>query len=586
MTRLLPFLNWIALLTPAALRADIGAGLTGAVVVLPQGVAFALIAGLPPEFGLYTAIVVTLVAALFGSSRHLVSGPTTAISIVVFSVISNIIPPGSPHYLSYALTLTFLAGLFQLVLGLARMGSLVNFISHTVIIGFTTGAAVLIAISQLPAFFGITVTRNESFIHTLLDLGTSFHEANPYVVAVAGTTLAVTVLARHMRPRWPSMLIGMLAGSLLCIVIDGASHGVPLVGSLPGHMPPLSIPEFSIQTLRQLAPGALAVAMLGLIEAVSIARAIAARSQQRIDPNQEFIGQGLSNIVGSFFSCYAGSGSFTRSAINYDAGARTPLAAIVAALSVAVVLLFLAPATAYLPLPALAGVIMLVAWYLIDVRYIRRVMRVSKGELTVLGSTFLATLLVDLEFAIYAGVLLSLILYLQRTSHPRISSMAPNPSQPKGYFNEVRKHGLKECPQLKIIRLDGSLFFGAVNHVQRYLHRLSITNNEWKHILIVGSGINFIDLAGAEMLAQEARRMRARGGSLYLCTLKDSVHLFLQQSGYKAILGDENVFASKDEAIRRIFERLDHRRCELCPRRIFRECATVKFRGSVMGYFR
>jgi SulP family sulfate permease len=580
---LFPFLSWVRFVTCRSLRADLIAGLTGAVIVLPQGVVFALIAGLPPEYGLYTAIIIPIVAGLFGSSRHMISGPTTAISVVVMSVVSPHVPLNHPQYIPYVLTLTFLTGLIQFLMGLARMGSLVNFISHTVIVGFTTGAAILIVISQLELFLGFSVKEGGSVFHSIHYFIRELGNSNPYVVAVAIVTLLVALLIRRYRPRWPSMLIGMIAGSLVCLLIDGQNHGVPLVGSLPGRLPPLSKPEFSMTLLSQLIPGALALAMLGLIEAVSIARALAARSQQRIDGNQEFIGQGLANMVGSFFSCYAGSGSFTRSGINYEAGAKTPLSAILASLLVGLMLVFLAPLTAFLPLPAVAGVIVLVAWNLIDIHRIRQIILTSKSETLVLLITCLSTFVVALEFAIYVGVLLSLVLYLQRTSHPKIISVAPDPSKPKRLLNNAAKYKLLECPQLKILRLDGSLFFGAVDHVQKTLRRLAAKRDaEWKHVLIIASGINFIDVTGAEMLTQEAQRLRSRGGALYLCGLKATARETLRRGGYINVIGQENLFSSKEEAIRLIFQRLDKGRCALCQRRIFRECAAVEFTGA--GY--
>jgi SulP family sulfate permease len=376
------------------------------------------------------------------------------------------------------------------------------------------------------------------------------------------------------------MLFGMIVGSLVCLLIDGHSHGVLLLGALPGNLPPWSVPEFSMAKFHQLAPGAFAVAMLGLIEAVSIARAVATRSQQRINGNQEFIGQGLSNLVGSFFSCYAGSGSFTRSGVNYDAGAKTPLSTIFASLMVAAVLLFLAPLTAYLPVAAMAAVIILVAWNLIDIQHIRLIARTSKREIVVLMITFSATLLIALEFAIYVGVLASLVIYLQRTSRPNVIALAPDPVKPKRRLNSVIEQRLPECPQLKIVRLDGSLFFGAVDHLQSVLHELAKQDTEWKHVLIIAGGINFIDVAGAEMLAQEARRMRRKGGGLYLCRLNEVCLDILERGGYIDSIGHNNIFHSKEEAIRLIFQRLDADRCSICVRRIFRECASVEFVGK------
>jgi SulP family sulfate permease len=571
---LFPFLNWWPLVNRDSLRADFLAGVTGAFIVLPQGVAFALIAGLPPEYGLYTAIVTPIVAALFGSSLHLISGPTTAISIVVLATVKPFALPGSQEFITLALTLTFLAGMFQLILGLARMGALVNFISHGVVIGFTAGAAILIATSQLKHALGITLPPGESFVHIWIDLYRHLPEVNGYTLGIALVTMVALLLFRHYRPRWPGMLFAMIIGSVVCLLLGGEQQGVHLVGHLPGHLPPLSQPDFSLGTIRKLGPGALAVAMLGLIEAVSISRAIATRSEQRIDGNQEFIGQGLSNMVGSFFSSYAGSGSFTRSGINYHAGARTPMAAIFAAILLAVILLLVAPLTAYLPMPAMAAIILVVAYNLIDFHHIRTTLKISQSDATVLVTTFLATLFLKLEFAIYVGVILSLALYLNRTARPRVYSVVPNPTDPLRRM-EI-KTGLEECPQMRIVRIDGSLFFGAVNHVAETFRMFLHKDPDRSYLLIDGSGINFIDVAGAELLSQQARQLRKRGGGLYLCRVKDGVYGPLTKGGHIEEIGQENVFRSKTDAIRAIFDKLDRSRCRTCDKRIFSECSSVE----------
>ncbi len=571
--RYFPFLKWWPTVDRRTLRADLLAGLTGAVIVLPQGVAFALIAGLPPVYGLYSAIVPTIVAALFGSSRHLISGPTTAISIVIFTTISPLTDPGGPQYLQMVLTLTFLAGLFQFGLGAARLGTLVNFVSHSVVVGFTAGAAILIGTSQLANFFGIAASKKHSFIHIWIDLVRSLPGANPTVVAIAVATLAAAVLFRRFLPRWPGMLFSMVIGSLLAVALHGAEHGVRLVGSLPARLPPLSAPDLSTAAVRDLAPAALAVAMLGLMEAVSIARSVATRTHQRIDSSQEFLGQGLSNMVGSFFSSYAASGSFTRTGVNYEAGARTPLAAVVAALSLAAILLLIAPLTAYLPIASMAGVLLVVAWGLIDFRHIRTIVRTSKPEAGVMAVTFLATLFVELEFAVYVGVILSLVLYLNRTSHPRVITLVPDPASGRRGFINILRNPSPECPQLKIVRIDGSLFFGAVSHVAEGLGALIRQNPEQAHLLVVGGGINFIDVAGSEMLADEAHRLHLNGRQLYLCSLKGEVVTVLERGGYLRHIGRQFLFRSKSEAVRRILhERLDPERCRVCTVRIFSEC--------------
>jgi sulfate permease, SulP family len=575
-----PFLHWKDMVNRRTIRADLIAGLTGAIIVLPQGVAFAIIAGLPPEYGLYSAMVPAIIAALFGSSHHLISGPTTAISIVIFTTISPLATPLSPEYISMVLTLTFLAGFFQLALGFARLGALVNFVSHSVVVGFTAGAAVLIATSQMSNIIGVTIPKKHSFIHIWVEVLSRISEVNLYVLSIALVTLFVAVAFKILLPRWPGMLIAMIAGSLLAIVLHARDYGVHLVGALPAHLPPLSQPDLTTASVRQFAPAALAVAMLGLAEAVSIARSVATKSEQRIDSNQEFIGQGLSNIIGSFFSSYAASGSFTRTGVNYSAGAQTPLAAVFAAVALAVILLLIAPLTAYLPIPSMAGILLLVAYSLIDLHHIKRIVRTSRPEAGVLVVTFLATLFVELEFAIYVGVILSLLLYLNRTSHPHFVTMVPNPESDRRSFINILHMPMPECPQLKVVRIDGSLFFGAVNHVAEEIDRLRKQNPEQCHILVIASGINFIDVAGCEMLATEAHSLHLTGGKLYLCGLKSDVREVLRRGGYLERIGEENIFHSKTEAVKSIVSRLDPQRCRYCKARIFKECELMPNEGE------
>jgi len=567
-----PFLNWISRVNAKTLRADIIAAMTGAVIVLPQGVAFALIAGLPPQYGLYTAIVTPIVAALFGSSWHLVSGPTTAISIVVFSAISQHAEPGSAEFVSMALTLTLMAGIYQFAFGLARLGKLVNFVSHSVVVGFTAGAAILIATSQMKNILGIAVPRGDSFLHTWADIAAKVGLTNGYVLSIAAVTLVLALILKKSFPNSPYMLAAMVGGSLISLFLNGPSHGVTLVGEIPGHLPPLSLPDLSFPTLRQLAPQALAVAVLGLIEAVSIGRSIATKSHQRIDSNQEFIGQGLSNMVGSFFSSYAGSGSFTRSGVNFSAGAQTPLAAILSAIFLAMILLVVAPYAAYLPIPAMGGIILLVAYKLIDFTHIRTILRASRPETAVLAVTFFATLLLELEFAIYAGVLLSLVLYLNRTAKPRMPSIIPCPDTSPRRFIPVANDSTRRCPQFDIVEINGSLFFGSAECVAKRLTAIYRRDASYKHVLLVADGIGTLDVSGAELLVEEAENWRRRGGGLYISGLRLENRMFLKQGGYLDAIGRENVFLNKKQAVPAIKARLDAERCENCQLRIFAEC--------------
>ncbi|NRA19414.1 MAG: SulP family inorganic anion transporter [Oceanospirillaceae bacterium] len=566
--RFFPFLIWFKYLTFADIKADFLAGLTGAVIVLPQGVAFATIAGLPPQYGLYTAMVTPVIAALFGSSKHLISGPTTAISIVVFSSLSGYAEPGSEAFISMALTLTLMAGIYQLAFGLARLGKLVDFVSHTVVIGFTAGAAILIATSQVKHISGIATGKGLSFIDTWISFFTNIEMLNVAVFSVGFTTLAVAVLVKRLVPKVPNLLAAMIIGSLIAVSL-GQGTGIEFVGGIPAGLPPLSMPDLSLSTLQLLAPEAFAIALLGLIEAVSISRAIAIKSQQRIYPNQEFIGQGLSNIVGSFFSCYAGSGSFTRSGVNYEAGAKSGLSAIFAAIILVLIVLLIAPLTAYLPVAAMAGVILLVAYNLVDMVHIKKILTTSKAESSVLLITFFSTLFLELEFAIYLGVMMSLILFLAKTSSPEITEMALNVGQHR--FVEASTHTGMHCPQLRVLRVDMSIYFGSVNHIQNRVESI-LLQPEVNSILIICSGINFIDLSGTDLLINLAKKLKAKGGGLYFYGMKPVVKQRAIKLGLTSELSESQFFENKKEAIESIFPRLNQSVCELCTQHVFIEC--------------
>ena len=569
---LFPFLLWKDQLSGQSLRKDLLAGVTGAIIVFPQGVAFALIAGLPPIYGLYTAMVTPIVAALFGSSYHLISGPTTAISLVIFSSMGAFAEPNSEAFISLVLVLTFVAGAFQLMLGAARMGTLVNFVSHSVVVGFTSGAALLIATSQLKHVIGVEVPASSSFFEKWIYIVQNVSHTNLFVLLIAAFTLVFALIIKRIWPRLPHIFLAMIAGSALGVLIGAESRGVQLVGELPGQLPSFSLPEITAGKIQMLAPSAFAIALLGLIESVAIAKSIGLKSGQRIDGNQEFIGQGLSNIVGSLFSCYAGSGSFTRSGINYDSGARTPLAAVFAAVVLMGIVILVAPLTSYLPFAAMGGIILLVAYNLLDFHHIRQIFKASKREATVFMITLISTLTLDLEYAIYLGVMFSLIFYLQRTSRPNIVALSPDPKHPRRRLANVKREKLEECPQLKILRLDGSIFFGAIDHVQKVLADVT---KHYKHVLIVGSGINLLDVGGAELLVNEGEKLKARGGGLYLCGLKRKARETLKKGGYWDRLGEGHIFSDKESAIAGIFQRLDKAVCASCEVRCFQECASV-----------
>ena len=366
-----------------------------------------------------------------------------------------------------------------------------------------------------------------------------------------------------------AMIVGSIVAEILNFWLGADSTGIKTVGALPAGLPPLSSPDFSLDTLRHTIGPALVITMLALTEAVSISRAIAVRSEQRIDGNQEFIGQGLSNIIGSFFSAYASSGSFNRSGVNYEAGARTPLASIFASVFLVVVLLLVAPLAAFLPNAAMAGILFLVAWGLIDFHHITHITHTSRAETVILVVTLVGTLF-NLEMGIFLGVFLSLVLFLYKSSKPEIIPVVPAPEE--GAYHFVRAKGRPECPQLRIVRINGPVYFGAASFVQAALQQIDEDNPQQKSVLIAAASLNAIDIAGAEVLAQEARRRRRMGGGLYFYRLNHASHNFLRQGGYDHEIGEGAFFPVMTNVTSALYWTLDPTVCQTCKARVFKEC--------------
>ncbi|ANI51759.1 SulP family inorganic anion transporter [Pseudomonas sp. DR 5-09] len=488
---LFPFLTWLPRQTRASVGRDLVVGLSGAILALPQSIAYALIAGLPPEYGLYAAIVPVLIACLWGSSWHLICGPTAAISIVLFASVSPLAVPASQDYITLILLLTFLAGIFQWLLGLLRFGALVNFVSHSVVLGFTLGAAVVIAIGQLPNLLGLDLPAKATALASLMDLLRHLGAVDKPSLVLGVATVVVGALLKQWLPRWPTLLMTLVLGSLVVWLWPAMFGHVQLVSAFVGRLPPFSGLPLDMDLILRLLPSAVAVGMLGLVTSLSIARSISARSQQLLDANQEVRSQGLSNIVGAFFSGSLSAGSFTRSALSYEAGACSPLAGVFSALWVALFAIFGAGLIAHIPIPAMAGSILLIAWGLVDHRGIRALLRVSRAEFVVMGLTCIATLLLELQTAIYAGVLASLFFYLKRTSQPRVQHWRDGEDD--------------------VLRVGGSIFFGASHYLQVRLQRM-----HGARVVIEAQQINFIDYSGVEMLHQEARRLLRQDRSLTL----------------------------------------------------------------------
>lgn len=567
MQKFFPFLAWLPL-AKKTWKDDLIAGLTGTIIVIPQAVAFAMIAGMPPVYGFYTAMLTPLIAAVFGSSYHLVSGPTTTSSIVLYAIISKYVNVETDidAFVSLAILLSFMAGVIKLIMGIARMGKLVNFVSNSVIIGFSAGAGVLIAFKQLKHIFGIKVPQGSSFFHIIEYISTHLSATNWYAFMVAMATLFVALLIKRIKKiSRLYMLVAMIFGSLLAFWLGGNLHGIETVGEIPSNLPPFKIPVFNFANMKMLNGGAIVLAILGLVEASAISRSIALHTHQKLNTNQEFVSQGISNVVSSFFSCYTSSASFTRSSINYQSGAKTPMSAVISAFGLMIVILFFAKYAAFLPKPAMGGIILLVGYNLIDFKHIRQIIISSKRELIVFGLTFLGTLFLDLQQALIIGVFLSLFFYLERTSKPNIAVLGLN--QDNKFINTLREKNLKECSNLKIIRIDGSMYFGSIEVISDFFSTL-YEAKEVQNILVECNGINFIDLGAAEWLTNEVLKWRENRGGIYFSGMKLVSQDILKKGGFMQKMGEEIFFPDKRIAIAEIHKKFD----EPCEEKAFREC--------------
>ena len=556
------------------LRPDLTAGLNVAVVLLPQAIAYAMIAELPPQTGLYTAVVGAIIGALWGSSRHLHTGPTNASSLLVLATLLTVAQPGTPEFLAAAGFLAVITGVMKLVMGLARMGALVNFVADSVVVGFTAGASVLISVNQLRHLFRLDLASRPIFRDTVADLSGALGTIHPESAALGVGTIVVIFALKRWRPRWPGALIGMILAAAVTAVFSLDRHGVLVLGVLPRSLPPLtSLPLLNSELMGRLSAGALAITAIGLVEAVSISRSIAQRSGQRLNTNQEFVGQGLSNIVCGFFSGYAGSGSLTRSTLNYESGARSPLASIFSGLWVLLAVLALAPLTVYLPRAALAGVLLATAFGMVDRTEIRRIFRSSRGDSTILIATLISTLVLPLEFAVLAGVMVSFGRYLLHTSMPTVSELSPDDT----FSHLVPLRGRRpSCPQLGIVEIDGSLYFGAVNHVEQEMIRIRNRRPGQIFLLLRMKRVNHCDVSGIHMLEALIRRYRERGGDVFLTGVRPAVLHLMSASGFLRFLGHTNVLR-KEDPLGHLFTNVLHPGICIyeCDRRVFAECQAL-----------
>lgn len=557
----------------AALRADLLAGVTVGLVLVPQALAFSLLAGLPPTMGLYSAMVAAVVGALWGSSSHLHTGPTNTASILTLSVLAPLFAPGSPDFIAAAGLVAVLAGAIRLLMGLARLGILVNFVSDSVAVGFTSGAGLLIISNQIGPIMRVSIAPSEGPLGTLAAAFAQRGEAHLPSIALGLGTAAVIAAWPRLTRQIPAVLVGVAGGAAVAWGLALESRGVRVLGELPAGLPPLaSLPLLDLELIGQLANGALALAIIGLVEAVAIARAVAGYSRQRLDSNQEFVGQGLANIAAGLLSGYPCSGSFNRSALSYQSGAKTAMAGAFSGLFVLAATFLIGPLISRIPLPVLAGALAVTAWSMIDLKTMRRIGRGAPGEALIMAVTFGATLLLPLQFAILIGVLMSLGYYLLRTSAPRVEAVLPD----EGFKHWSAHPERPQCPQLAVVDILGDLYFGAVNHVEEALYDILAATPGQRFMLLRMHSVQQCDISGIRMLESVLRVLRDRGGDLYLTRVREPVLRRMRQAGLLDQLGADHIL-DEDEAIGHLFYKvIDPAVCIYeCERRAFLECHSL-----------
>lgn len=564
------------------LRPDLVAGLTVAVILIPQAIAYALIAELPPQIGLYAAIIASIVAGLWGSSNQLNTGPANAISLLVLSALLPIATPGSPEFLIIAGLLAVLVGVICVLMGLARLGVLVNFVSESVIIGFTAGAGLLISVNQVRHLLRLNVTSSPELAETLGQIGIQLPETHWPSVILGLSTIFALIIIRRINPKIPSALLIMVLAGILVAAFDLGNQGIKSVGEIPQSLPSLNkILDIPPGLISQLSSKALAITALTLVETMSVARSIASQTRQRLDSNQEFIGQGLANIASGLFSGYPIGGSFVRSFVNFQSGARTSISNVFAGLIVLFVLLTIGGYAGFIPLPALAGVLILTAISLINKDEILRIWHGPQGDRLIMIATFLATLLIPIEYAVLIGILLSVGYYLLQTSTPQIRSVLPD-SNYEFLYPDI---GGDQCPQLSIVEIMGDLYFGAVHHIEEYLLDNLKHNPDQRFLLLRMNSVDIADISGIHALESIVQSYRERNGDVFISRYRQPIFAVMRSTGFSKFLGEDHFLTRDRDAIGYLFTKiLDPVICIYeCPNRVFKECQNLPKRIDIEG---
>ena len=545
--RVLPITDWLGNYQRPDLRSDLAAGLTIAAMLIPQGMAYALLAGLPPEIGLYASTLPVLAYAIFGTSRQLAVGPVAIVSLLTASALSPLYEQGTTGYVSAAALLAIMVGLVHLVLGLGRLGFIVNFLSHSVLVGFTAAAAIIIGFSQVKHILGVNTDRKDHFYETVIDVVQALGDTHGTTLALGAGSIAGLLGIKRIAPRIPGALIIVVATTVIAASANLADDGVSTVGSIPDSLPAFGLPSISGGLVGDLAVTALVITMVGFMESIAVAKVYARRHRYEVEPNQELVALGMANVTSGVFGGYPVTGGFSRTAVNDTAGARTPLASIITALLVLVSIAFFTPLFTNLPKAALGAIIIVAVINLIDIAEMRHIATVKRSDTVGMGVAFVGTLAVGIELGILIAVVASMLVVFARMSRPHAAVLGRIPDT-TSYRNIVRFPEAVQAAGVRVIRIDAALSFVNSQYVKRLLLAEADPSDGRRRVVVDCSGINDIDATGAETLSEIITEFAESPVELHLCDVKGPVRDVLHRSGLWDELGSR-IHATPHQAV-------------------------------------
>lgn len=547
---ILPILDWLPNYKKSWLKGDIEAGLTIGIMLVPQGIAYAMIAGLPPIYGLYTAMIPQMIYALFGTSRQLSVGPVAMDSLIVASGVATLAQIGTDKFIEFAILLSLLVGVLQVLFGVFKLGFLVNFLSRPVISGFTSAAALIIGLSQLKHVLGVDLGRSNKLQDIIIDAFKHLNEINAITLGIGVLSIAIMIFFKKYFKKIPAALVVVVLGILSVRFFGLQEKGVSIIGNIPAGLPKFRLPSFDMQTIHDLFPIALTLSLIAFLEAISIAKAIESkRGTYKVLPNQELFALGMGNIVGSFFQTYPATGGFARAAVNDQSGANTPLSAMIAALTVGLTLLFLTPVFYSLPKAVLGAIIMVAVFGLLDFKVPKQLLAFSKRDLVILNITLLVTATIGIKEGIIVGILLSLGMLIYKTTKPHMAVLGKVPG---AYFyrNRKRFEDVEIQDDILIVRFDAQLYFANTSYFKDKLQEYAKFKGEKLRIIIIdGESLNNLDSSAIYTLFDILKYYKAKGIQVAFTGLKGPVRDKMVKSGLVDLVGPEYFFMSIQGAV-------------------------------------